>query len=752
MNWVGGARNRIKLKNEKKIQKEFFERKRHEKKVSKWKSSPESKKRSGLSQDLLFFHTVIRTHDDSNGSKYQSKVKRKPIHVDLDKLNPSQNSKNVDLGPISPIVTDQRSDNPDPSSNGNASSSKRNFRTEEQDTNIEHPLPRHLQNIQTDAANAGRSKLHGVTPSNSTQLSTSFKNELAAQRYEDSFIVARKQGLTCRPQWATTSQIFSSTPYVVNNIPQLPMKTPVTYSLKKSSKLKSGDRRLKNFPEEEKLQIANGNIPKKVNDLNRLELHAKVHKDVVSASGSGNIKFLADRNVVPENSNVNAYLHKPEVEEPTDNFCSKQSSKEPIQETIQNSNRFENLVTDTDIKEQIFRNKFSAPVYAPNSKRKTPSVHFISTLSGDTLNVKPQSDPLESQQKNAECGNSRSGGSPLLLFCESFTPYSRNPKLYSQACESKETSSTNFTNTSLTFNSFKSRNHDSKRETNAVVLDKHNCSDGCLNELRHTNDEGHFNSTENTKITEATSKCIQDGGEDHAEHHKNKDADEIGKTDELNTSTGLSQSVHDAVVHLMDLDDDLSEKSSTHSNWSASPMEGNNYGHKNLSVDSCSKDNQDINVENSQPMPVAESKGWEGIMPQNSIISYVINGNLSGLSTRIHIPAQMDTKDSSTQTVHNKYCDSAIMCRLLMPQNTPSKDDNGSKLLSDESTGNFLVCHENLSFSPHIDARSSNAPEMCDEDITCSENVSLEHRFHTKEESRSSVCNPENNHNDVSKP
>ncbi|XP_001628298.2 uncharacterized protein LOC5507686 [Nematostella vectensis] len=64
MNWVGGARNRVKLKHERKIQKEFFERKRHAKKVFRIKCrSPDGRGKRGISQDLLALNTVISAHD-----------------------------------------------------------------------------------------------------------------------------------------------------------------------------------------------------------------------------------------------------------------------------------------------------------------------------------------------------------------------------------------------------------------------------------------------------------------------------------------------------------------------------------------------------------------------------------------------------------------------------------------------------------------------------------------------------------------
>ncbi|XP_030405455.1 uncharacterized protein C12orf40 homolog [Gopherus evgoodei] len=105
MNWVGGSRSRIILKQERRKQKEFFEKRklRSKMKLLGVSSPPKS---STVSLDLLNLYVVnqISTKKDS-----ADRV-RKPVHVDLNKgLKTRTRRQNIEL-PMSPQCTSSKID------------------------------------------------------------------------------------------------------------------------------------------------------------------------------------------------------------------------------------------------------------------------------------------------------------------------------------------------------------------------------------------------------------------------------------------------------------------------------------------------------------------------------------------------------------------------------------------------------------------------------------------------------------------
>ncbi|XP_041379611.1 uncharacterized protein C12orf40-like [Gigantopelta aegis] len=77
MNWVGGARNRVKCQNERKAQKEFFERQKLG--VNHSKLNPLSTphlKRNSVSQDLLALQTISRAHSKTKADPAKRPVRK----------------------------------------------------------------------------------------------------------------------------------------------------------------------------------------------------------------------------------------------------------------------------------------------------------------------------------------------------------------------------------------------------------------------------------------------------------------------------------------------------------------------------------------------------------------------------------------------------------------------------------------------------------------------------------------------------
>ncbi|XP_067685416.1 uncharacterized protein [Haliotis asinina] len=80
MNWVGGARKRVKLQGEKRLQKEFFERKRLQPKLRNQFRGSSAVKNGAVSRDLLALQTVCRI-------QYSDQDLSKPVRkLDLDKF------------------------------------------------------------------------------------------------------------------------------------------------------------------------------------------------------------------------------------------------------------------------------------------------------------------------------------------------------------------------------------------------------------------------------------------------------------------------------------------------------------------------------------------------------------------------------------------------------------------------------------------------------------------------------------------
>ncbi|KAH3880849.1 uncharacterized protein LOC127865079 [Dreissena polymorpha] len=95
MNWMGGARNRVKFHDEKKAQQEFFDRQRLKTLTDHSKS--QKKKHS---QDLLALHTVGRVHSPFPVKQQNAKSIRK---LDLEKfISCTRQIEDVDLGPCPP--------------------------------------------------------------------------------------------------------------------------------------------------------------------------------------------------------------------------------------------------------------------------------------------------------------------------------------------------------------------------------------------------------------------------------------------------------------------------------------------------------------------------------------------------------------------------------------------------------------------------------------------------------------------------
>ncbi|XP_033746631.1 uncharacterized protein LOC117331821 [Pecten maximus] len=102
MNWVGGARNRVRFSNERKIQKEFFERKKFDAKTATRHRVTTSDRKH--SEDLKAIHTISSMHSDTFSFQQQWR----PLKMlDLDKFRSKSSIfvGDIDLGPSSPIKT-----------------------------------------------------------------------------------------------------------------------------------------------------------------------------------------------------------------------------------------------------------------------------------------------------------------------------------------------------------------------------------------------------------------------------------------------------------------------------------------------------------------------------------------------------------------------------------------------------------------------------------------------------------------------
>eukprot|EP00795_Rhopilema_esculentum_P002024 gene2024-17585_t len=95
MNWVGGARQRVKVKNERRIQREFFERRRKAKKHEeiKPKSDGKSIDKNAVSQDLLFLYPL----NSREISGFPATSKRPVNFVDLSKPKKTRIQHNVNI-------------------------------------------------------------------------------------------------------------------------------------------------------------------------------------------------------------------------------------------------------------------------------------------------------------------------------------------------------------------------------------------------------------------------------------------------------------------------------------------------------------------------------------------------------------------------------------------------------------------------------------------------------------------------------
>ncbi|XP_071960931.1 uncharacterized protein [Antedon mediterranea] len=116
MNWVGGIRKRVRsTKEEKRIQQEYFEKKRYMNKLNRVfdaSSSSKSSHSAGGSQDLLSINTCNHIHKTKQAKRMQGI--KKVNHVDLEKVfDPFQNyrkrKRNMEL-PMSPIETPSKLD------------------------------------------------------------------------------------------------------------------------------------------------------------------------------------------------------------------------------------------------------------------------------------------------------------------------------------------------------------------------------------------------------------------------------------------------------------------------------------------------------------------------------------------------------------------------------------------------------------------------------------------------------------------
>ncbi|XP_057296947.1 uncharacterized protein C12orf40-like [Hydractinia symbiolongicarpus] len=111
MNWVGGVRSRLRKKNDKKIQQQFFEQKRQEKKYGiKRKFSPKKTEGFSIGQDMLSLQTVLKAHDSDLKKKGVYIEPKKPRHVDLNGSMHSQINHNKSILSTSPVEAESQID------------------------------------------------------------------------------------------------------------------------------------------------------------------------------------------------------------------------------------------------------------------------------------------------------------------------------------------------------------------------------------------------------------------------------------------------------------------------------------------------------------------------------------------------------------------------------------------------------------------------------------------------------------------
>ncbi|XP_066283643.1 uncharacterized protein [Branchiostoma lanceolatum] len=107
MNWVGGARSRLRMKYEKKQQKDYFERKRYARQVKTVRplSPGAAHRKGGISQDLLYLHTLNTAHSMDRKGCVSAPSSRQVNKVDLSKAGgsfPMRRQEDLELPNMSP--------------------------------------------------------------------------------------------------------------------------------------------------------------------------------------------------------------------------------------------------------------------------------------------------------------------------------------------------------------------------------------------------------------------------------------------------------------------------------------------------------------------------------------------------------------------------------------------------------------------------------------------------------------------------
>ncbi|CAG2218866.1 unnamed protein product [Mytilus edulis] len=107
MNWVGGSRSRIRTQNERKLQREFFERKKFADKVQVYRSiggtgTGTGIRKHGLGQDFRAFQTVNVAHSHNKGGCDTPARQVKKVDLDVFKPAFSRMVEDINLGPVSP--------------------------------------------------------------------------------------------------------------------------------------------------------------------------------------------------------------------------------------------------------------------------------------------------------------------------------------------------------------------------------------------------------------------------------------------------------------------------------------------------------------------------------------------------------------------------------------------------------------------------------------------------------------------------